>query len=246
MLTTFLAQPFSRLSPQKHSERVAEIGGASEEARLAAERRSGAKQCGVRPTDLRAATASLDIKLRSNRQGDEGTCEAVGPAVQLHHTGSTRPSALLTMRQALLCCAPSPQDIFGVLVPKCFHKISLRLQALDPRLYQSACYPRCGCEYDDANVTARTHGHLMPGVEPLPQEGRNHRHVCDPTRWDRWLLRHFSCSGTTEQKAYFMKEFAEGHREKRPADITKTWPQSPLPAPAPGPLAPAPAPSPTA
>ncbi|GIL79167.1 hypothetical protein Vretimale_16708 [Volvox reticuliferus] len=109
------------------------------------------------------------------------------------------------------------QDIFGVLMPKCSYKFDLRLQVLDPRLFQSACYPRCGCMYHDANVTSATLGMSAAGVPPVTG------HLCDPGLWGSWLLRHFPCSGTTDQKAWHMRQFAEGLVHGQPVHITKHW-----------------------
>ncbi|GIL61302.1 hypothetical protein Vafri_15698 [Volvox africanus] len=109
------------------------------------------------------------------------------------------------------------QDIYGVLMPKCSYRFSIRLQILDPRLFQSACYPRCGCTYHDANVTAATLGKSVAGVPPVTG------HLCDPGLWGSWLLRHFPCSGTTDQKAWHMRQFAKGLALGEPVHITKHW-----------------------
>lgn len=104
-----------------------------------------------------------------------------------------------------------------MLIPKCSYKLNLRLHVLDPRLFQSACFPRCGCAFDDANITSGNITTVVEGVAPVQDR------MCDPALWGSWLLRHFSCSGTTVQKSLFMERLYDGVLQHEPVEITKTW-----------------------
>ncbi|KAG2443741.1 hypothetical protein HXX76_002087 [Chlamydomonas incerta] len=42
------------------------------------------------------------------------------------------------------------QDIYGKIMTRCARQSHLRWQVLDPRLFQSACFPKCGCSFTDA------------------------------------------------------------------------------------------------
>eukprot|EP00198_Chlamydomonas_reinhardtii_P002445 XP_001691781.1 predicted protein [Chlamydomonas reinhardtii] len=57
------------------------------------------------------------------------------------------------------------QDMYGRVMSKCAALLGLRWQALDPRLFQSACFKECGCAHEDADVgepgrVGRDGGHL--------------------------------------------------------------------------------------
>lgn len=47
------------------------------------------------------------------------------------------------------------QELYGKILSKCnqYHDVSWR--ALDPRRFQSACFPQCGCAFDDDEVDGR-------------------------------------------------------------------------------------------
>ncbi len=86
---------------------------------------------------------------------------------------------------AYLSCLPNwglcTQDIYGKIIGKCASVHSLRWQVLDPRLFQSACYPGCGCAFADAAVTARSIGRYSPGHKFLP--GGEKDKMCGPQHW---------------------------------------------------------------
>ncbi|KAG2450883.1 hypothetical protein HYH02_004715 [Chlamydomonas schloesseri] len=44
------------------------------------------------------------------------------------------------------------QDMYGRVLSKCATLLGLRWQAMDPRLFQSACFKECGCAYEDADI----------------------------------------------------------------------------------------------
>ncbi|KAG2488887.1 hypothetical protein HYH03_012517 [Edaphochlamys debaryana] len=106
------------------------------------------------------------------------------------------------------------QDIYGKVMRACSGRHHLRMQALDPRLFQSACFGECGCAYDDRLVKKANTGRFGKSQRG-DKLGR-----CGPQHWDSWLLRHFPCSGETKHKAELMKSLLEGYNQKKPARIT--------------------------
>ncbi|EFJ50275.1 hypothetical protein VOLCADRAFT_104084 [Volvox carteri f. nagariensis] len=102
-------------------------------------------------------------------------------------------------------------------MPRCAARFGARLHVLDPRLFQSGCFPRCGCAFNDSDVTPERMGAAVDGVAPVRD------HLCDPAEWGSWFMRHYACSGSIERKAYFMKQFENGLQDGSLADITKTW-----------------------
>ncbi|GLC73578.1 hypothetical protein PLESTF_001393300 [Pleodorina starrii] len=105
------------------------------------------------------------------------------------------------------------QDIYGKVMIKCTARHDLRFQVLDPRLFQSACFPGCGCKYRNDEVNPGRIGKFSRGWRKL-QDGR-----CGPLHWGRWLMRHFPCSGVTKQKAVLMKELVAGYYNNTTAAI---------------------------
>ncbi|PNW73821.1 hypothetical protein CHLRE_13g574100v5 [Chlamydomonas reinhardtii] len=70
------------------------------------------------------------------------------------------------------------QDIYGKLIMRCARQHHLRWQALDPRLFQSACFPKCGCTFADA-VAQEPH-RLGQSSKGLSFVGDNE---CEPRHW---------------------------------------------------------------
>ncbi|KAG2443742.1 hypothetical protein HXX76_002088 [Chlamydomonas incerta] len=133
------------------------------------------------------------------------------------------------------------QDIYGKILLRCGAAHGLRWQALDPRLFQSACFPNCGCTFPDA-ATQET--------ELVGHNSKGHRFVgdyeCEPRHWlgeggegnededegatggggdedgsRPWLMRHFPCSGATADKSKFMNNMLEGVLHHKNAKITR-------------------------
>ncbi|KAG2438994.1 hypothetical protein HYH02_010785 [Chlamydomonas schloesseri] len=44
------------------------------------------------------------------------------------------------------------QDVYGKIMMRCARHNHLRWQALDPRVFQSACFPQCGCTFPDTDT----------------------------------------------------------------------------------------------
>ncbi|GLI61986.1 hypothetical protein VaNZ11_004553 [Volvox africanus] len=105
------------------------------------------------------------------------------------------------------------QDIYGKVMIKCTTRHQLRFQVLDPRLFQSACFPGCGCRFRNDEVIPARIGKFSRGSRKLPGG------VCGPQHWSRWLLRHFPCSGVTKRKADLMKELITGYYGNKTANI---------------------------
>ncbi len=89
------------------------------------------------------------------------------------------------------------------------------LQALDPRLFQSACFPACGCSFpDEALDDEERIAKFGPGYKPINASG-----FCGPDAWSQWILRHFPCSGVTDGKAVLMRALLDGFYSRTPAQI---------------------------
>jgi hypothetical protein len=92
-------------------------------------------------------------------------------------------------------------------------------QTLDPRKFQSACFPACGCSFRDEELTPARFGGFAPGHKFL-----NSDNECGPQHWlhgEGWLLRHFPCSGSTAQKSEFMSNMFEAYLANGTAHITR-------------------------
>ncbi|KAG2443743.1 hypothetical protein HXX76_002089 [Chlamydomonas incerta] len=108
------------------------------------------------------------------------------------------------------------QDLYGKVMVKCTAVHELRWQVLDPRLFQSACFPGCGCSFPDAEVADPERvGKFAKGHRP-DKKGR-----CSPEHFSNWLMRHFPCSGLTHQKAKLMTGLMEGFFNSTSAIITR-------------------------
>ncbi|KAG2500639.1 hypothetical protein HYH03_001406 [Edaphochlamys debaryana] len=107
------------------------------------------------------------------------------------------------------------QDIYGKVMIKCTATHSLRFQVLDPRLFQSACFPFCGCTYDDDVITRENIGRFSKG-----QRGDDFGR-CGPQHWGGWLMRHFPCAGMTRTKAELMQNLLEGYYDNKTAQINR-------------------------
>lgn len=89
------------------------------------------------------------------------------------------------MAPVRLCGAPCSrplQDIYNKIMLRCTAVHGIRLRVLDPRVFQSGCFPQCGCKYTDDEIT----------VERIGKFSRGHRLLaggrCSPEHWGE--LRH--------------------------------------------------------
>ncbi|EFJ49793.1 hypothetical protein VOLCADRAFT_117113 [Volvox carteri f. nagariensis] len=60
------------------------------------------------------------------------------------------------------------QDIFGKVMVKCTAVHGLRFQVLDPRLFQSGCFPGCGCKFFNNEIRPDRIGRFSGGFRKLP------------------------------------------------------------------------------
>lgn len=119
----------------------------------------------------------------------------------------------ISLPAAARCCL---QDLYGKVMVKCTALHELRWQVLDPRLFQSACFPGCGCSFSDSDMTDPERvGKFAKGHRP-DRQGR-----CSPEHFSSWLMRHFPCSGLTHQKAKLMTGLMEGFFNSTSAVITR-------------------------
>ncbi|GFR47444.1 hypothetical protein Agub_g9167 [Astrephomene gubernaculifera] len=109
------------------------------------------------------------------------------------------------------------QDIYGKIMAKCALTHNLRWKALDPRVFQSACFPACGCTFTDAEMVPERFGNFSRGMPFIGD------HECGPQHWGDWIVRHFPCSGSTKTKGEFMSNMLQGVLEGKPVQITRKW-----------------------
>ncbi|GFR47501.1 hypothetical protein Agub_g9230 [Astrephomene gubernaculifera] len=107
------------------------------------------------------------------------------------------------------------QDIYGKVMGRCTAIQGLRWHLLDPRVFQSGCFPGCGCSFRDEEVTPARLGAFSRGHRLLPGG------LCGPQHWGSWLLRHFPCSGLTREKGELMRGLLDGYYSNHTARITK-------------------------
>ncbi|PNH09311.1 hypothetical protein TSOC_004077 [Tetrabaena socialis] len=106
------------------------------------------------------------------------------------------------------------QDLYGKVMHRCTSVHALQLQVLDPRVFQSGCFPECGCTYGDEEITPRRIGKFSRGYHYL-QGGS-----CGPQHWADWLMRHYPCTGLAREKGLYMGNLLEGYYGNKSVRIT--------------------------
>lgn len=132
--------------------------------------------------------------------------------------------------------AGAAQDLYGKIMARCAPSQNVEWRVLDPRLFQSGCFPKCGCTFTDKEVAANVlfkpkfargkpylNGTAVAAAAAVAVAGRPRKRpstLCGPHQWADWYLMHFPCSGGTTDKRERMASLLNGMKTGEPAFIT--------------------------